>query len=138
MKIIKLLLFVAVVGVAYQYWTTHQPTTGPEAVVSANGFVALPSLAGADPRQVVVFAPQNCPKESARRSDELAQSLVQRNIPSVRSDNATFTFLSDPDPGIKARLNAVMNGELPIVFVNGKGKANPTLDEVIAEYGAAR
>jgi len=137
MKIIKLVLFLAVVGAVYQ-WYTHQPKMGPEAVVSANGFIALPSLAGSDPKQVVVFAPENCPKESARRSDELAQSLVQRNIPSVRSDNATFTFLSDPDPGIKARLNAVMNGELPIVFVNGKGKANPTLDEVIAEYGAAR
>ena len=135
MKIIKLVLFVAVVGVAYQYWSTHQPTTGPEAVVSANGFVALPALAGADPRQVVVFAPQNCPKEDARRSDELAQSLAQRNIPSVRTHDVAFTS-SDPDPGIGARLNAVMNGELPIVIVNGKGKANPTLDEVIAEYGA--
>lgn len=136
MKIIKLVLLVATVAVAYQ-WYTHQPKTGPEALVSANGFIALPSLVNADPKQVVVFAPQNCPKESARRSDDLAQQLAQRNIPSVRSHDVTFTS-SDPDPGIGARLNAVMNGELPIVFVNGKGKANPTLDEVMAEYGAPR
>mgnify|MGYP001607766340 CR=1 FL=1 len=77
MKIVKLLLFLAVAGLAYQYWTTHQPKTGPEALVSANGFVALPTLASADSRQVVVFAPENCPKESARRSDELAQQLTQ-------------------------------------------------------------
>lgn len=137
MKIVKLLLVVAVVGAAYQYWTTHQPKTGAEAVVSANGFIALPSLAGADPKQVVVFAPENCPKEDAQRSDALAQSLVQRNIPSVRSHDVSFTS-SDPDPAIGARLNSVMNGEFPIVFVNGRGKANPTLDEVIAEYGAPR
>ena len=67
MKIIKLLLFLAVVGVAYQYWTTHQPKTGSETLVSANGFIALPSLAGADLKQVVVFAPENCPKRA--RSD---------------------------------------------------------------------
>ncbi len=136
MKIIKLVLFLAVVGVAYQ-WYAHQPKTGSEAVVSANGFVSLPTLVNADPKQVVVFAPENCPKEDARRSDELAQSLVFRNIPSVRSHDVSFTS-SDPDPAIGARLNSVMNGEFPIVFVNGKGKANPTLDEVIAEYGAKR
>ena len=136
MKIVKLLLFLAVVGAAYQYWTTQQPKTGPEAVVSANGFVALPPLTNADPRQVVVFAPENCPKEDAQRSDALAQSLVSRNIPSVRSHDVSFTS-SDPDPAIGARINAVMNGEFPIVFVKSKGKANPTLDEVIAEYGAS-
>jgi len=136
MKIIKLVLFLAVAGLAFQ-WYTHQPKTGPEAVVSANGFIALPSLVNADPKQVVVFAPENCPKEDAQRSDALAQQLVQRNIPSVRTHDVSFTS-SDPDPGIGARLNSVMNGELPIVIVKGKGKANPTLDEVIAEYGATR
>ena len=39
MKIIKLVLFLAVVGVAFQ-WYTHQPKTGPETLVSANGFIA--------------------------------------------------------------------------------------------------
>jgi hypothetical protein len=31
-----------------------------------------------------------------------------------------------------------MTGEVPIVFVNGKAKANPTLDEVLTEYAAER
>jgi hypothetical protein len=40
---------------------------------------------------------------------------------------------------IANRVTSVMNGELPIVFVHGKAKSNPTLDEVAAEYrGAAR
>ena len=120
MKIIKLLLFLAVVGLAYQ-WYTHQPKTGPEALVSSNGFIALPTLVNADPKQVVVFAPENCPKESAQRSDALAQSLIQRNIPSVRSHDVSFTS-SDPDPAIGARLNSVMNGEFPIVFVKEGGR----------------
>ena len=136
MKVIRLLLFLAVAGLAYQ-WYTHQPKTGPETLVSANGFISLPSLANAAPKQVVVFAPENCSKESAQRSDSLAQQLTHRNIPSVRSHDVTFTA-SNPEPGVQDRLNSVMNGEFPIVIVNGKGKgkANPTLDEVIAEYEA--
>ena len=83
MKIIKLLLFLAVIGVAYQYWTTHQPKTGPEAVVSANGFIALPSLAGADPKQVVVFAPENCPKESADGPPRVSDTIRSSRLTSV-------------------------------------------------------
>jgi hypothetical protein len=29
---------------------------------------------------------------------------------------------------------SVMNGPVPVVFVNGKAKANPTPEEVVAEY----
>jgi len=133
MNVIKLVLMLIVAGLAVQYWQANRLETGP----SVNGFVALPTLAGSSPGQVVVFAPENCPSEKARQADELAQQLTSRNIPSLRSHDVSFSS-TDPDPAIGERLNSVMNGELPIVFVNGKGKANPTLEQVIAEYGAAR
>jgi hypothetical protein len=133
MNVIKLVLMLIVAGLAIQYWQANRPATGP----SVNGFVALPTLAGSSPGQVVVFAPENCPSEAATRADSMARQLASRNIPSLRSHDVSFSS-SDPDPAIGERLNSVMNGELPIVFVNGKGKANPTLDQVIAEYGAAR
>lgn len=135
MKVIKLLLLLVVSGLAFQYWYTHQSMTRPGGAVSVNGFVALPTLAGSDPKQVVVFAPENCPSEKAQQADALAQQLASRNIPTLRSHDVSFSS-SDPDPAIGIRLNSVMNGELPIVFVNGRGKANPTLEEVISEYGA--
>jgi hypothetical protein len=136
MNVIKLVLLLAAAGLAYQYWSTQQSTNGP-AVVSPNGFVAMPTLAGGDPKQVVVFAPENCPSEKAQQADDLARQLSARNIPTLRSHDVTFSS-SDPDPRIGVRLDSVMKGELPIVFVNGRGKANPTLEEVLAEYGAAR
>lgn len=131
MKVVKILLLLVVSALAFQYWSTHQPKTGP----SANGFVTLPMLVGGTPGQVVVFAPENCPSEAAARADSMAHQLASRNIPSLRSHDVSFAA-TNPEPGIGERLNGVMNGELPIVFVNGKGKANPTLDEVISEYGA--
>ena len=133
MKIIKLLLLLIVAGLAFQYWQTHQAATGP----SPNGFVTLPMLVGGAPGQVVVFAPENCPSEKARQADDLAQQLASRNIPSLRSHDVSFAA-TNPEPGIGERLNTVMNGELPIVFVNGRGKANPTLEEILAEYRGAR
>ena len=142
MSIMRLVVFLAVAGLAYQYWTKQQqpdPGTGPapSAVASVkpspNGFIALPALENAGSKQVVVFAPENCPSEDAQRADALARQLAQRGIPSTRSHDVSFTS-TDPDPSIGARLNSVMNGQLPIVFVNGRGKANPTLEQVMAEY----
>jgi hypothetical protein len=136
MNALKLVLMLAAAGLAYQYWSTQQSANGP-AVVSPNGFVMVPAMAGADPKQVVVFAPENCPSEKAQQADDLARQLSAHNIPTLRSHDVTFTS-TDMDPKIGVRLDSVMKGELPIVFVNGRGKANPTIEQVIAEYGATR
>ena len=133
MKIVKYLLVLVAALFLFQYWQANRPATGP----SPNGFVALPAMDSADSKQVIVFAPENCPSEKAQQADDLARQLTARNIPAVRSHNVSFTS-PDPDPSVGIRLNSVMNGELPIVFVKGRGKANPTIEEVIAEYGGAR
>ena len=36
------------------------------------------------------------------------------------------------------RTSVVMEGEIPAVMMNGMGKSNPTLDEVLAEYERTR
>jgi hypothetical protein len=38
------------------------------------------------------------------------------------------------DSSVVARVMSVMNSPLPIVFVRGKAKSNPSLEEVVAEY----
>jgi len=134
MNVIKLALMLALVGLAYQYWATHQSTSGP-AVVSANGFVLMPPMADGNPTQVVVYVPEDSPHEKVQQADELAQHLSSRNIPTVRTHNVSFAS-AVLDPKVGVRLDSVMKGELPIVFVNGRGKANPTIEQIIAEYGA--
>lgn len=32
------------------------------------------------------------------------------------------------------QMDHLMKGDSPVVFINAKGKANPTINEVIAEY----
>jgi hypothetical protein len=134
MSLMKTLLFFAIVGAAVHFWNQHETTTAlTTATVSPNGFIDLPAPTNLDNDQVIVFAAENCPKEAGQRADRLAEELDRQNVPNTRVHSASFD-LKDPDPAVLSRLDSVMQGTLPIVFVNGKGKANPTLDEVVSEY----
>ncbi len=139
---LKSVIFVLVIaGAGYHYWNKqqteeikHQAEAALSTNASSNGFVNLPPLENANSEGVVIFAPVNCPSDAARRADMLAEELSRQGIPFTRASNASFTF-SNPDPVVLEKVDAVMSGEVPIVFINGSAKANPTIDEVVDEYG---
>jgi hypothetical protein len=137
MSFIKLLLFLCLIGGGYNYWQKNQTeSTLHNADTSPNGFIALPPTRSTGHNNITIFAPIGCPKEGAQRAEALFRELERRNITATRSDSANFD-MANPDQVTLQRLNAVMTGELPIVFVNGRGKANPTVNEVLAEYGGS-
>lgn len=121
-------------------WKKHQHAVEAAALATMTderGFIALAQPAGADPKTVWIVAAVNCPKEGARRADEMARQLADRNIAFDRRSGVNFT-LTEENPALYARIETVMNAETPIVFINGRMKANPELDEVVAEYDAAQ
>jgi len=92
--------------------------------------------AGAVPNTVIVFAPINCPREGAQRARAMVKKLNDLGIANVLADHYGAQVF-EPNPETEAafkRLNVVMTGEIPIVLINGMGKANPTADEVVAEF----
>lgn len=99
-----------------------------------NGFVQVPPPANQAQDTVYVLAAENCPKEDAQRADRLAATLANEKIPVVRTHNIAFNSVPMDDPNIAKRLEAVMNGPLPIVFFRGRAKGNPELEDVLAEY----
>jgi hypothetical protein len=111
-----------------------QLESGPAS--SANGFVALPPANGQGSGTVFVVAAQNCPHEDARRADLLAEELSQKGIPVKRVHDVNFSITRMPGQEVLDRLNLIMNSPLPIVFVNGRAKSNPSLDDVVAEFNA--
>jgi hypothetical protein len=133
-NLIKLILLVAVVGAGIHFWKKHdaQADAVASAAASENGFVAIPLPDGMPNRGVVIFAPANCPSDAAKRADALASHLSARGIPHSRSQSADFNNLSDA--AAANRVMAVMNGDVPIVFVNGKARANPSPEQVVSEY----
>jgi hypothetical protein len=140
MSIIKLLFLLALVGFGYQYWTKHHQglpwNTAAAVSDSQNGFVSLPPVTGASARDVLVIAAENCPHEAAQRADELARQLSRAGIPVTRLHQANFS-IENNDSSVMDKVLSVMNGPLPIVFVAGKAKSDPSIEEVIAEYQAA-
>jgi hypothetical protein len=138
MKILKLVVLLVLVAVVYREWHRHgSPVigTGDSGAIGDSGFVPLPAPAGADAGRVLIFAPIDCPSEQAQRAGALARALAGQHIAYTRLEQADFD-LENPDPGTLARLKRVMEGKAPIVFVRGRAKADPSFEEVLAEYRA--
>jgi hypothetical protein len=147
-----LLIVLGAAGFVFQWWKGHagrehhgaraiamtQSTDGRQA--SANGFIDAAMPDGAKPGTVLVFAPVNCPSEAAQRADALAEQLTRLGIPTVRSSSysASVTSPSAEQRERVERAVSVIQGEIPAVFINGMAKANPSVDEVVAEYERTR
>jgi len=138
----RLLILLGVVGFTYHWWSGQHPEEvfAAQHETSPNGFVPATMPAGAAGNAIVIFAPQNCPSDRAQRADALAEQLRNRRIPVVRSSSYSASSAA-PSPDERANLNRtleVLNAQAPAVFVNGMAKANPSLDEVVAEYERTR
>jgi hypothetical protein len=101
-----------------------------------NGFEAIPLPDGMPSRGIVIFAPTNCPSDAAQRVDVMARYLSARGIAYERSSAADFGDLGSQEEA--DRVMSVMNGPIPVVYVNGKARANPSPEDVEAEYQRTR
>jgi hypothetical protein len=141
MSALKFAVFAAAAGLAYLVWHKHQAHVEAAAIAALadeRGFVEFAMPEGAKNNEVLIVAAQNCPHEGAVRADDLVREMAERNVRYRRSSHVSFSMPPDADvDSFSRRSNAIMNGEVPIVFVNGRVKSNPGLDEVIAEYAEA-
>lgn len=137
MNLFKLLIVVAIAAGGYYHWRqSRQSELLAGSTSSDHGFVSLPPVQGQSPAAVLVVAAEDCPHEDAQRADRLAEDLSRNGVPVLRTHHAGFT-LTGADGNQLERINAVMNGLLPIVFVRGRARANPLLNEVLAEFKGA-
>lgn len=141
MNLGKLLALLAVVGLAMGgmvAWDAMRPkgvAQGAEVgerASSSSTFAEIPLPDGVPARGVVVFTPENCPSEAAQRARRLMGRLSDHNVPYSQTSHAEFSNLTSQEQA--DRVTSVMNGPIPIVYVNGRAKANPTPEEVVAEY----
>ncbi len=137
MNLLKLVLVIAIGAGAYNYWRQHRQEhpsgSSSELSRSSGGFVSLPAVRDQSPSAVLVVAAEDCPHEDAQRADRLAEDLSRSGLPVVRTHAIAFE-IPNGGPADLDRINQVMTGELPVVFVRGRAKANPTLEEVLAEF----
>jgi hypothetical protein len=137
MRLIYFAILVGFSSLAYVFWTKMEESRRINvhgSTYSENGFVTLPGVLNQDKNTVYVIAPENCPRQSAIRARQLAQDLKNQGISVVETHRVNYSFTTRPSKEVIDRMNGVMEGEIPIVMINGRGKANPSLGEVVAEY----
>jgi hypothetical protein len=152
MNVIKVGIVLAAAALGVLVWREYGPEDGDKALAgqasdkvasasgdgssSAHGFVEMPLPDGQSGSGVVIFAPVDCPSDAAQRAEALAQHLSAQGVPYVRSQNANFGSLSSQEEA--NRVMSVMQGGIPVVFVRTRAKANPSPDDVVAEYRAGK
>lgn len=87
-------------------------------------------MQGSIPNEVVVMGP-TWDNPAGRRTRQLVWDLEAQNIPCRLT---TSVQVQQGDQELIRAWNNVMQGTPPIVYINGKAKANPTLDDVVTEY----
>ncbi len=136
MSYARVLLLLCAAAAGVHYWHHHESAVHFAPVVAAAddyGFVGLPPAQGQNADTVYVVAAVNCPHAAAQRADRLAEELRDEGIPVIRTDHVRF-LAAGLDESTANRLNAIMTGPLPIVFVHGRAKSAATLDDVESEF----
>ena len=133
---LKIILAIGIVSGGVHLWNEHKAATALKAALASadrNGFVDLPPADGQRPDSVYVVAAENCPGADAQRADALAEALTGKGIPVIRTHNVNFNS-SYVDQSNVGRLNAIMSGPLPIVFIRSKAASSPRLEAIEAEF----
>ena len=106
----------------------------PAVQASPYGFAPLPAPFVGPSDKLLILAPPNCPSREGQRADELVRLLNADGIPCSRSGSASVSASREVTKEEIARVNKVMMGEGPVVFINGRAKNNPELSDVEGEY----
>lgn len=137
MSFAKWVIALAVAAGGAQAWQVHQhsvATAKLRAAADSNGFVPVLVASGTPKNTAVILAALNCPSAQAKRADAMASRLSELGIPNFRSSSYGVGGVTRDQAALIEQTSAVLGGEIPVVIVNGMAKANPTIDEVVAEY----
>jgi hypothetical protein len=133
----KLIIAAAVVGGGVHVWNVHEHTVAIRKLQASGdtyGFVPVLAASGAPQNTAIILAALNCPSAQAKRADALAAKLDELGIPNTRANNYSVANVTRDQAPLIKQTSAVLGGEIPVVIINGKGKANPSVDDVVAEY----
>jgi hypothetical protein len=134
----KLFLITALAGAGgVHLWHVHARSVIDRELFAggdSNGFVAVVTPPDSPADTAVILAPLNCPSAQAKRADAMAAQLTQMGIAISRSNHYSASIHNRDQMPLLTRTNQVLGGEIPIVIINGMAKANPTVDEVAAEF----
>ena len=113
MTAMKVILILGLAGLAYHYWEQHQIRSDLAANVYPIGFLVVPTPTNLDGGTVIILAAENCPKDDAKRADQLALDVARRKVPVTRAHHAEY-LIPDPNPALMKRFDSVTRGLFPL------------------------
>ncbi len=115
--------------------TTRAPLFSSQ-IPDASGFTALRMIPKeATPNTVVIWAPENCPREAGQRATQLVTALAAAKIPYLRTNQLTYgTSLGLGLVAFFVVGDMFKDMEQPIVIIDRSYQANPAAETVIARY----
>ena len=145
----KILLIIPLIAIVFsiKLWKDHRnevmkdmDTIESGEAINPNGFVPVFMPSGAHRNTVWILAPKNCPSDAAERASMLGYKLKEQGIAYVISSDGAIYSPTQSKEAMKmmSQTSDVINGEIPAVFINGMGRANPSIDSVLAEYRRAQ
>jgi hypothetical protein len=144
MKIFRMILIAALVVIVWHFvsdrplFRTSPPPSAPPVIERDKaGFADMISPDGTDPNKILIIGPESGPSTEAQHCNDLAQQLANLNIPFQRATTLHLRFSSNKSIDV-SRLNVIMSGKPPIVFIHGHAKSDATIEEVLAEYRAIK
>ena len=132
MGLLKLAVLSCLAIAVYKHWPGGSGGASRDAEArTSERFVAMPAVANQAASAVLVLADPTCPKPPAERARRLVRELKGKGIQVVHTPLLQFAPTASPVDG--SQVDRTMRGTQPIVFVNGRAKGNPTLDEIVEE-----
>lgn len=99
---------------------------------SFSSFIKVPPINGVKRNTVLIVGP-TCGSDAGQRTRQLAGEIKSHNIPYTISSQLSVNTTSG-DEALYKNFRRVIKGNPPVVFINGKAKANPSIKDVLAEY----
>ncbi len=142
MKIFKVIFIVAIAYGGYNLFAHRglNDKSGSSVLTARDpklptGFMPCPYPAGLEKRQVMIVAPMDSKSEASLKADRLELAVKREGLSVVRTQSYSFGAILNAEQAAQAR--AAANLPLPIIFIAGKVKSNPTVQEIMQEYRAS-
>jgi hypothetical protein len=137
------LLFKLVIGLIvalaiWRWWVfpayvRHVVSARVHAIADSHGFVRVEMPDDATSGAVLIFTPLRPSSSIERRTEDLESHLRELGIQSERIHRYVVTKITQDNMRRVALTQLMIGTDLPVAFVNGMGKSNPTASEVADE-----
>lgn len=130
-RTVEIVVLVVLVLTGVYLWSSYFQESADSAGTYKSEFTKVPWINDAAANCVLIIGPADSSHVGVR-TQQLAGRVSSQNIPYRVVQE--ITFVDGADAELVSGWKEMSRGGLPIVFINGRAKANPTITQVVTEF----